>query len=160
MVKLNESIYEQYSKIHNIDDLITICNIILKKDNSYFDIISKLNNINFLFTNASFVTSKDIFKEYCDFLFEVIDIFLKEKNINNVSDAFEYAKKIVEKHSNDDLSDTEKSLTTNIYYQARIVGYLQERIFTIYVLKKFNINDIIILPYKKIKETYVLDKLI
>ena len=121
----------QYSQCHNINDLLTVCNII----DTYFPKYSlNYRNINMLYTSNMFKLSHEDFNKYCEFQFGVLDIFNEKMNFTKSCD--------IEKHSAECFS---QAITK---YQSRLQGYLMERIGTIFFInyfkdKSINFRDIV-----------------
>lgn len=98
---------KQYIKGHSEQSLIVLRKVI---ENLYPDdikIFDEIINKKILYPYNMFVMSKKYFDEYCEWLFNILFNFEKEMDIS--------------KYDN---------------YQSRIFGFLSERLFTIWLLKK------------------------
>lgn len=143
---LRINVKKHYDTCHNIDDLNTVCDIIINDYPEYKNAVNKLNNITYLYTNCCFITDKETFKDYCNFFFDIIWKYLKKKNLYSLNKIMDYGIRIAYKKEK-----AYDKLLKNYIYQSRIAGYLQERIFTIYVLTHFKDDEILSLNYRQIK---------
>lgn len=124
---MKTSVKYQYSTCHNVEDLYLVGGIICDK----FPHLSKLwhNFINgkILIPYNMFIMKREDFKEYIDFVFSILDEYLKivgidiNKRIENNKD--KYLKNF---YPND-----------TIEYQYRIGGYIAERLTNLYFMYKF-----------------------
>lgn len=130
---------EQYNKCHNIDDLNLILDIIVELYPEYKDDVVSFSECNTLYTNNMFIMKKEDFIKYCEFLFNVLNEYLRIMKFDNIEHIFEY----VEKHKLLFENKTNK-ISKDLNYQARIGGFLGERIFTIYV--KHNFKKVLEVP--------------
>ena len=138
-IELNSSIIEQYSICHNKNDIALVTNII----NEYFpQYLNTWNKLDKIYAYNCYLTKKEIFQDYCKFLFFILNKLFKELNINTLEDA----KKHILNSYNDGLYDNSRfnpiypSQQDFLNYQLNIGGFLQERLLTLYVVhNKLNI---------------------
>lgn len=112
-----ESLASQYSRDHISSDWKKCIEIILHKYPEYKESIkSFLEESNIFYIGNMFIAPKKWFDEYCKWLFDI-------------------------------LFELEKQITINIDpYQARVFGFLSERLFTLYILhNKLKIKELPIL---------------
>lgn len=147
--KLWQGLQENYNILHNPNDIKTILDIIKQNYPEYTNTIKNINSIRYLYTNDCFITTKEIFKDYCKFFFNIIWKYISINNLFNVNDIMKYGQTIADKKK---LDGHKEQKTINGIYQSRIVGYLQERIFTMYMIQNFNQNDILLYDFRNIKE--------
>ena len=135
-----------YNLFHNIEDLVELENIINDKFQNYKDSFEKLKKLNWIYTNCCIITTKEIFKDYFNFYFNISWEFIKRKNLYTIDNIYNYGKYIVEKYK----SVNSKNRKHNYKYQSRILGYLQERIMTLYIINNFKDSEILLKSYKDI----------
>lgn len=98
--------YEQYKVHHNIKDYDKAINIINTKYPEYSIYADKYNNSNYAYFLNMFVFKKEIFEEYCSWLFDILfDLY------DNI-----------EQNKNDS-------------YQQRTIGFISERLTGIFITK-------------------------
>ena len=124
---MKTSVKQQYSTCHNIEDLYLVGGIICDK----FPHLSKLwhnfINGNIFIPYNMFIMKREDFKEYIDFVFSILDEYIKivgidiNKRIENNKD--KYLKNF---YPND-----------TIEYQYRIGGYTAERLSNLFMMYKF-----------------------
>ncbi len=102
-----ETVRSQYEHAHNKRDLDEIEKIIKMQYPSYIEAFEKVMNSRKLHIYNMFVMNKALFDEYCTWLFDIL--FTLEKRI--------------------DITNYDK-------YNARIFGFLSERLFNIWLEKK------------------------
>ena len=106
------NVYSQYKSEHNIDDLDECFKIICELYPEYFKACQIVCNRREIYICNMFVTKKSIFDEYMKWLFDIL--FALEKRI--------------------DISNYDS-------YQARVYGFLSERLFNVWLEKnKNNLN--------------------
>ena len=126
------SVYEQYKKWHNIDDLDAIGKIIDELFPYYKDDYKRhILNGNVLYSHAGFIMKSEDFDRYCEFLFTLIHAHEKMFNINSISD--------IQRH----ISVSMK--INDIGKQRFVYGFLAERILTLFSLHNF--KNILEVPY-------------
>lgn len=110
-----ETIYSHYKNAHHIKDLDETRNIIEELCPDYVDSFDKVMEGKTLHLYNMFVMKKELFDEYCEWMFNIL---------------FELEKRV-------DISDYD-------VYQSRIFGFISERLFNVWILKneisKKNIN--------------------
>ena len=130
---------EQYDNCHNLKDLTLITDIIKRLHPEYSDDINIFMNETHLYANNMFIMKREDYIKYCDFLFEILNEYLKIMNFKSIENVFDYVKE------HKDLFENKKNkLSKKLDYQIRIGGFLSERIFTIYV--KHNFKKILNIP--------------
>jgi hypothetical protein len=123
----NNSIKSQYLNCHNIEDLYIVGGIIADR----FPHLSKLwhnfINGNIFIPYNMFIMKREDFKEYIDFIFSILDEYLKivgtdiNKRIYNN----------IEKYVKDFYPNN------TVEYQYRIGGYIAERLTNLFMMHKF-----------------------
>ena len=116
--KLKETLYNDYKKVHHIKDLECIVQIIKAKYPHYKKAIEKALNTKAGYFCNMFVMKKELYNEYCSWLFDILN-------------------------SAENLIDT----TNYNPYQKRAIGFLGERMFSIFIEYKRQTS-----PNLKIKE--------
>ncbi|MCL1944716.1 MAG: DUF4422 domain-containing protein [Firmicutes bacterium] len=102
------SIYQQYKKAHDIEDLDFCINYIRDKYPQYNNAIETYlhsTNLKHNYFNNMFILRRDLFLEYCNWIFDILFAFDKQKDYFNVDD-----------------------------YEKRVVGFLAERLFGVFVV--------------------------
>jgi hypothetical protein len=124
---LKTDVKTQYSTSHNIEDLYIIGGIIAEKYPEQANMWKNFINGNILIPYNMFIMKREDFKEYIDFIFYVLDEYLKivgtdiNKRIEGNKD--KYLKKF---YPND-----------TVEYQYRIGGYIAERLTNLFMMHKF-----------------------
>lgn len=131
-VKLPFTVYKQYQHCHNIGDLELLRVIIKDLYPEYSDSVEYVFNGKELYANNIFIMKKDDFNKYCEFIFSVIGEYLRRMNFSDMESITNY----VEKNRKAYLKTTTPN--NEVWYQARIGGFLAERLFTIFIKKNFN----------------------
>ena len=104
LIETNETLYNQYVDFHNKDDIDTLIDII-KTDypKMYNGFLSYINKTSGYFYNM-FIMKKDIFNNYCEWLFEILEKCENKINTSNYSKS-----------------------------NKRVIGYLAERLTGFYI---------------------------
>ena len=147
-LKFNMSVYNQYKICHNIEDLLFVINIMANKYKVPINIIFEVMEQTQMCCCNMFITSKEIFKEYCEMFFDICNEYLKYYNIKNIEDIY----KLVENNKSKYLKDGYPG--NDIKYQSRIGGFLSVRIFNIFIKwKNLNVKYVdVVLTEEKYKE--------
>lgn len=126
-----DSIKEQYKNSHNIDDLNRVKDIIRRYYPDYYETtISTLNSPNLKPCNIFIMTSQ-MFNEYCEFVFGVLEKYNQEMGFKNDLDVFNHVLNNLDSYCKD-----KKGMLYSAYYQSRIQAFLMERISTIFYNKR------------------------
>lgn len=128
--------YAQYDICHNSTDLLLTLNIIGKKKPEYYGAFIAMMDSHKYFPYNMFILPKDLFNEYCKFVFEILEEFDKVIDVNNnyinmIQRIGKYRERYVEKSgypSND------------FGYQARLFGFIAERLTTAFFFKYMHDN--------------------
>lgn len=114
---------DQYAACHNIEDLLECEKIIDEKFPSYS---IDYQSVNVLYPHNMFVMKKKDFQDYCKFIFGVLDEFEKRKNLHTDEDVMKYVESNIDKYRD-----------KRVDYQARLFGFLMERLSTIFYIAYF-----------------------
>jgi hypothetical protein len=121
------SVKEQYAFYHNIEDLYIIGGIIAEKYPEQAKMWKNFINGNIFIPYNMFIMKREDFKEYIDFIFSILDEYLK----------------IVGTDINKRIDDNKDKYLKNFYpnntveYQYRIGGYIAERLTNLFMMYKF-----------------------
>jgi len=124
---LKTNVKSQYSISHNIEDLYIIGGIIAEKYPEQAKMWNNFINGNILIPYNMFIMKKEDFKEYINFIFSILDEYLK----------------IVGTDINKRIYDNYEKYIKNFYpnntveYQYRIGGYLAERLTNVFIMTHF-----------------------
>lgn len=118
-IKLDYSMRDAYSNWHNVDDLDLIIDIAKYEYGVYHNETLSTNLFN---ARNMFIMSKDLFNEYCEFLFGVLTEYCKRKNIKSMVDVYCQV-----------LSNPKYGHRYKYKHQARIGGFLAERLMQTWV---------------------------
>lgn len=127
------NIRQQYANCHNVKDL-DLCGDIIEKDFPEFkEAWKKVTNQGIFFICNNCVMKKEDFLEFCDFLFGVLFKFCERNGIDPSSDQsfYDYIDKDIQKYSK-----RHKPEDSTFREQARIGGFLSERLFNVWAAKK------------------------
>lgn len=128
-IKLTKPMREMYEEWHNVEDLDLVVDIAKYKYGVYHNETLTTDLFN---ARNMFIMNKDLFNEYCEFLFGVLNDYCVRKGIKSMVDVY------CQVLSNPKYGDTNK-----YKHQARIGGFLAERLMQIWVnWKKLNIKTI------------------
>lgn len=116
-ITLSKSNAEMYAEWHNIDDLNLIVDIAKYKYGVWHNETLSTNMFN---ARNMFIMNKNLFYEYCEFLFGVLNDYCVRKGIKSMTDVYCQI-----------LSDSKYG---NKYkHQARLAGFIGERLLQIWV---------------------------
>jgi len=124
MSLMKGTVFSQYSKIHYIRDLFLLRDCISKTNSDYIQSFEKVMNQSILHPFNMVITRKNIFDEYCNWLFSTL---------------FDYESKI--------------DISTYNNYQKRLYGFLAERLFTVWLFhnhNRFSIKEIDVVEIENI----------
>jgi hypothetical protein len=123
----NNSVKSQYLTYHNIEDLYIIGGIIAEKYPEQANMWKNFINGNILIPYNMFIMKREDFKEYIDFIFSILDEYLKIVGMDINKRIYDnYEKYIKDFYPND-----------TVEYQYRIGGYIGERCTNLFMMYKF-----------------------
>jgi hypothetical protein len=121
---LRRSILKHYEKYHSKSDLFLIADILKDKYPDMLACWDKVIHGNILYANNMFVVKKHVFQEFMHWWFDVL---------------FEFERRC--------------KLEEYVGYQRRILGFIAERLLTLYVMhKNFKIKEMQLLYFKGMKD--------
>lgn len=119
-----------YAYWHNVEDFDFIGEIIKDKYSKYYDGFIKMSEVKYIYPSNLFIMNKDMFIEYCEFIFSLLMDFRKERGFFTTEDCIKYVENNKEKYLN------KASSYYDVTMQSRIVGYLSERVLLAFLLSK------------------------
>jgi hypothetical protein len=139
--------YANYDLCHNSMDMMSTLRIIREQQKDYFPYTLRMLDLHYFLPYNMFVLPKDLFNEMCEFIFGVLLAFDEKIKVNNSYE--EMLKHIADYRER----YVEKSMSPNntYEYQARLYGFLSERLFTTFFVKYMHDNG-----KDSIEETKVL----
>lgn len=142
-----------YKITHRFEDFKTVFRIVSEKYEWISNSLLNSGTCNKLHPCNMFVMRREDFNEYCGIVFDIINIFCERMNWKSDDDI----KKFVAEHE----SEYKKSIYpgNTLEYQSRVLGFILERLTSMYIDAKFKsplISEIIVTEdkYTKISETY------
>lgn len=133
----NMSVYGQYSRHFNGEDIELIGHIIEKHYKEYEDSFYDVMNGNILHVWNMCIMKTEDFKEYVEWVFDILDKFCKIRGFNNIKDVNKYVDENKNKIPNMTNTELDKYFTSN-WYCSRIGAHLLERLLNVFVKYKFN----------------------
>lgn len=121
----------QYSKCHNVEDLNDIYYIVINKYPNKDKEIMQTYRQDFLYTCNMFIMKKEDFIAYCDFVFPILDEYVKKMGYKNMDDVNAHIKEKKEYYLK------KLAPNNNINYQNRYGGFLLERLSNIFFALHF-----------------------
>lgn len=125
---------EWYGWWHNIEDYDILKSVFINKYPEYMDGFNKMENNTEICNSSMFIMPKDTFNEYCEFIFSVLDDYIKETGLYTVDDCIKH----VENNEKKYMKTKENCGYDLPYYdvriQSRIIGYIAERAMNAYIL--------------------------
>lgn len=126
-LNFNCTLYQQYSSCHNVEDLKLVYDIMIEKYHIPIELGNEIfNNRKNMHCYNMFICNKTFFKEYCEFIFGILDEYLKHHNISNINDVYQMVERKGDKYPPGN----------NVVYQSRIGGFLSERLLNVFVAFK------------------------
>jgi hypothetical protein len=126
-----KTVFEHYDSYHNIKDLELALEILYKQYPSYKSDAEKVLNSRNMYCNNIFIMKREDFIKYCEFVFNILFTFLNYKNIKCNDDVIKYVMSNRHLYIKDDI------FSKSAIYQARIGGFLAERLFNIFIEHNF-----------------------
>ena len=128
----NQTIYEQYSRSCNEEDIKIIGAIIKKYYPEYLQDYCDIFNGTEISLCNMIVCKKDTFIDYYRIMFDLLDKFLKYHGWKTDEDVRKYVENNKEKYPNLSLNNIDPYFKT-IEYQMRIAGHISERFMNVYI---------------------------
>ncbi|WP_157359829.1 DUF4422 domain-containing protein [Algoriphagus mannitolivorans] len=117
------SIRTHYSKYHDIRDMEIVTEILKEKFPEYLNSWEKVLSGNVLYANNMFILKNDLFQKFMDWWFEMLFEFEKRENLESYQG-----------------------------YQRRILGFVAERLLTLWVIhNELKIKELKLIYFKKFK---------
>lgn len=122
---------------HNAEDLLYTILLAYKKKPEYFKYMMKFCDMHSYLPYNMFIFPKELFNDLCDYLFNILFMYDKYIDVGN-----DYSNMLKHIGNNRELY-IEKAIkdgmpNNNYEYQARLYGFLSERLFSVYMLKYIN----------------------
>ena len=136
--------YEQYARCHNRGDMELAEQVVKDCFPEYakaWDAYMKKGNT--LFYSNGFVMRRQDFLDYCDFYFGFAEEFRKRKGWDTV----EKARSDIE----GEMIRGERKKTRGLDYQSFVLGFLSERMLTLFLLTRFGMQGIKTVKYQKLE---------
>lgn len=156
--------YINYDICHYGKDLLSVAKIVKNVMPDYINFTLKMMDSHHYLPYNMFVLPKDLFNEMCEFIFTTLLEFDKQIKVNN--NYVEMIKHIADYRE----CYVEKNMEPNCTYeyQARLYGFLSERLFTAFFVKYINEHggmeslieqDVVVTEktYNKVKEKHLED---
>lgn len=125
------SVWDNYDACHNIEDLEHCVNIIKRDFPDFSEAADAVLSDRFMAACNVFLTTKEIFCQWCDFLFGVLSKYDEEMRFKTDLDVYNHVVNNLNKYT-EGKGGPPNSLTT---YQSRIQAFLSERISSIFFKK-------------------------
>jgi disulfide oxidoreductase YuzD len=124
---LKTNVKSQYLSCHNIEDLYIIGGIIAEKYPEQANMWHNFINGNILIPYNMFIMKREDFKEYIDFIFSILDEYLKIVGTDINKRIYDNYEKYIKRFYPND----------TVEYQYRIGGYAAERLTNLFMMHKF-----------------------
>lgn len=121
-------VYKDWDYFHNINDFEDVCAIAIELYNIDIKTINYFIHSETKYHYNMFVTSKQIFNEYCEFVFTIISNFKKNKKLSDL--------KSLEKHI---IKHYDEYIHSDRYYgniesQMRLYGFISEYLLQLFII--------------------------
>lgn len=119
---------EWYAWWHNVEDFDILEQLYHEKFPEYVNGFDKMKNNHYIYNSSMFTMSRDMFKEYCDYVFTVLSEYNKYRGMFTSDD--------YRKHVNENTLKYVKPYLSyyNTEIQSRVIGYIAERVMNTYML--------------------------
>ena len=124
---LKTNVKSQYLSCHNIEDLYIIGGIIAEKYPEQANMWKNFINGKILIPYNMFIMKREDFKEYIDFIFSILDEYLKIVGTDINKRIYDNYEKYIKRFYPND----------TVEYQYRIGGYIAERLTNLFMMTKF-----------------------
>ena len=117
-----------YALWHNIDDFNKMKEVVNEKYPQYMDGWEKMEKAEYLYNSSLFTMNKECFLEYCEFIFDILNTYCDEMGFHSNDDCIKYVEERKDIYIHPERSPY------NVTKQARIVGYLAERVLAAFLM--------------------------
>lgn len=119
--------------------------IVYRRSPEYAETFNRVFNCGkILFFSSSYITTWDMFDDYCNFMFPIIDEYFTSFGFDNKDRLLGYVNSRMPRSINFKMKPLE--------YHMLIGGFLQERLFTTWILNKFQQDEIYYKDFKFMEE--------
>ena len=146
-LKLGGSVRFQYSLCHSKLDLDLAEKIIEKKYPEYFSAWKSVMDGDYLHYSNSFVMRRELYDDYCRFLFSFLAEFFAEKGVG-VGEGLKTAVRA-------EIKAKKRNGARDLKYQLQIGGFLSERLFTVWLKKSVPDERVLEVPYVLMENTRI-----
>ena len=146
-IKLGGSLRFQYSLCHSKLDIDLAEKIIEKKYPEYFSAWKSVIDGNYLHYSNSFVLKRELYDNYCEFLFSFLADFFTEKG-HGLGDGLKVAVR-------EEIKAKKRNGARDLKYQLQIGGFLSERLFSVWLKKTVPDEHILEVPYVLMENTRI-----
>lgn len=112
---------DYYEFWHNVEDFDLLEQMFHEQYPEYTKAFEKMKNSNYIYNSSMFVMRRDNFKDYCEYIFDVLDCYNDYMGLHSVEEYKDHVAKNQNKYIKPHLP------YYNIDMQARIIGYIAER---------------------------------
>lgn len=123
-----------YGWWHNIEDYELLEQLYHEKFPEFIDGFNKMDKSNYIYNSSMFTMTKEMFIEYCEYVFTVLDEYNKMRGMYTTEDYKKWVTANQEKYIKQHLP------YYNIDIQSRLLGYIAERVMNTFMM---NGNDCI-----------------
>ena len=118
-----------YGWWHNIEDFDILEQMYHERFPEYIDGFDKMKNNDYLYNSSMFTMTKEMFLEYCDYIFKVLEEYNKYRGMFTSEDYIKHVEANKEKYIKPHLP------YYTVEIQARILGYIAERAMNTFMLQ-------------------------
>lgn len=138
-IKLGGSLKFQYSICHSKLDIDLAEKIIKEKYPDYFSAWKYVMEKNCLHYSNGFVMKRELYDDYCTFLFSFLADFFTEKG-HGLGEGLKNA-------IQEEIDGKKRNPARGLKYQLQIGGFLSERLFTVWLKKSVPDERVLEVPY-------------
>ena len=140
-LRMTNSVEEQYKRCHSRIDLDIIGDILPTEQK---DMWERTRKGNILFYSNGFLMRSEDYVEYYKWLEAVFTAYLRERGINTPEEALKVFGSDIKRH--------DRKNTRGFRYQSQVLGFISERLYTMWVMNKYETDRVAIFPYKKMED--------
>lgn len=138
---LSCSLWEQYSRFHSVKDMVLAENIIEQFFPEYSDSFRRyVKEGRYIYYSCGYMMNAEDYDRWCEFLFKFAGIFKECRNWNTVED--------VRASVEQDIKNGVRNSVRGVRYQMQVIGFMAERLFTLWLLHNFKHSEIVTDKYE------------